>query len=169
MSSDTHDAEQQLASTIDRFSDFLFQQGGSLAQLYNIAPEQLEAAYTLAYQYYHQARWQDALTIFEFLCQHQHTERRYQLGRAACLKMLKRYELALHAYGLAHFMQATDAHSAMQIAQCLIALERRADAVTALESVLALCQDTALQSTLGQQASAMLRLLVTPEEAVCPQ
>ena len=162
-------ADATLASTIETISSFLLEQGGTLAQVYGIEPAQLEAAYALAYQYYHQARWQEALTVFEFLCQHQHVERRYQLGRAACLKMLKRHEQALHAYGLAHLMQANDPHSAMHIAQCLLALERRADAVTALESVCALCQGSDLEHTLGRQAAAMLRLLSATEETVCPQ
>ena len=65
-------------------------------------------------------------------------ERAYLLALACCLHHLEQYESAGRFYGLALLLDATDAHCAYRIGECLSALEHPAEAREAYESAVKL-------------------------------
>lgn len=149
----------------DALCDFLIAEGGSAGQIYGFSPTEMEAVYTLAFTLYNQARWQDALRAFGFLCLHDHLDRRFHLGRGACLQMLKRHEEALPAYGVAFLLDATDPVVSFHIAECLIALGRRKDAIAALEAAREAAQDDPRHVDIARRAGALWALMQPRKEA----
>lgn len=146
-------------AVIDELSSFLLESGGTLSQVYGFEAQEMEAVYAHAYSLYNQARWKEALKIFNFLVVHDHLERRYHVGQAACLQMLKRYDEALKAYGMAHVMNVMDPVVALHIAECLIAQGKKEDALIALESVVAITEDNPKFAELASRARALADLL----------
>jgi type III secretion system low calcium response chaperone LcrH/SycD len=136
-----------------------FGAGGTLAGLYGLNARELEAVYTQGYRLYNQGRWMEALQMFSFLAFQDHLERRYQVARAGCLQMLKRYEDALSAYGLASLMDATDPEVLLHMAECLLALRRRDDAQTALEAIAALTDGDGACAPIRARAAALCALI----------
>jgi type III secretion system low calcium response chaperone LcrH/SycD len=155
-------ASEDINDLTREVADFLFA-GGTVAALYGLDADELEALYALAYNLYNQARWAQALKLFSFLTFHDHLERRFHLGRAACLQMLKQHEDALRAYGLAYVLDVLDPMVSLRIAECLIALRRKEDALTALETVVALTEAGSEFAPIRQRAVA-LATLIRPEE-----
>lgn len=137
----------------------LFRDGVTLAQASGITREELEAAYAFAYALYGQARWEEALRLFDFLCQQSHLDRRLHVGRGSCLQMLRQYERALVAYGIAHVMDVEEPGVGLRTAECLIALGRHDDAHTALETVAMLVSGKPEHAALQQRVQALAELL----------
>ncbi len=148
---DINDLAQEIA-------DFLFA-GGTVGQIHGLDTKDLEAVYALGYNLYNQARWDEALQVFSFLVVEDHLERRFQVARGGCLLMLKRYEAAFKAYGLAHVLDVTDPVVALQCAECLIALGRKDDARSALETVAVLAQESEAFQPIRARAAALSALI----------
>lgn len=150
---------------LDQLAQHLLDHGGTLAQWCGSTAEELDAGYAVAHQLYQQGRWEAALQVFGLLCRQDHMERRFHVGRAACLQMLRRYDAALEAYGVAHVLDVSEPQVALHIAECLIALDRRDDAGTALDSVAALCAGRAGAAATARRAQALATLLTLEKEA----
>ncbi len=148
---DIEDFAQEIA-------DFVFA-GGSMSAVYGLDAKDLEAIYALAYNLYNQARWQEALQTFSFLTYQSHLERRFHVGRGACLQMLGRHDDALRAYLLAHVLDVSEPTVALHIAECLIALHRKDDARTALETVVALTEEDVAFAPIRSRAQALASLV----------
>jgi type III secretion system low calcium response chaperone LcrH/SycD len=148
---DVNDLAQEIA-------DFLFA-GGTLADIYGLEPRQLEAVYAHGYGLYNQGRWEPALQVFSFLTFHDHLDRRFHVARAACLQMLKQHEEALKAYSLAYLLDVSDPAVGLHVAECLIALQRRAEARTALETVAVLTGEEAAFAPIRARAAALSGLI----------
>jgi len=146
-------------------SSFFIDNGGTLNLLAGIDEREMEAVYALAYRHYNQAHWNDALRLFTVLCLYDHLDRRFHVGRAASLQMLKRHEEALHVWGFALLMDMTDPQASFHIAECLIALGRREDARTALEAVVSAAEELPEQADIGRRAQALAALLQPAKEA----
>ncbi len=147
-----------LGDQVQGIADFVLA-GGTLAQLYRLEPQELEAAYALGYSLYNQARWNEAFQVFSFLTYYNPLERRFHLGRAACLQMLEQHENALHAYGPAYVLDALDSTTALHIAECLIALRRKDEARAALEAVAELAADDPTAAAVRARAAALTALI----------
>ncbi|MQA40736.1 SycD/LcrH family type III secretion system chaperone [Rugamonas aquatica] len=156
-------ASAEASGQVLALAGFLAEHGGTLAQGRGIDQRELEAAYALAYNLYGQARWEDALAMFDFLCAHDHLQRRFHIGRAACLQMHKQYERALVAYGVAHLMDVDDPDVGLRIAECLAGLGRHADARLALATVAVQVEGKPEHDAVGRRAQALFDLLAQVE------
>ncbi|THF57279.1 SycD/LcrH family type III secretion system chaperone [Pseudothauera rhizosphaerae] len=150
------DLSGDIAEVVDFVAD-----GGTLAQVLHIDAKEMEAVYAMAYGYYRQARWQEALKAFTFLVAHDQWEKRYLVGRAACLQMLKQYDAALKAYGLAYVLDATDVDVLLHMAECLIGQGKKEEALGLLESVGELAEGKPQFTGQALRAKAMAALLVS--------
>jgi type III secretion system low calcium response chaperone LcrH/SycD len=143
---------------VQEVADFLLA-GGTVGDMYGLDADQLEPMYALGFSLYNQARWSEALKVFSFLTYHSHLEQRFHVGRAACLQMLKQYEDALTAYGLAYVLDASDPSVSLHIAECLIALGKKEDARGVLENVAELTQGNATFAQIGKKGAALSALI----------
>lgn len=83
-------------------------------------------------------------------------ERAYHLTLASCLQHLDQFESAARFYGLALLLDATDAHCAYRIGECLDALDHHDDAREAFESAIKLSWLDAAYAEVRRQAELRL-------------
>jgi type III secretion system low calcium response chaperone LcrH/SycD len=99
-----------------------FAQGYTLGPLLGNSQEAQEAAYTVAYRLYRQAKYESAERLFAFLLLNDHLDRRYYLGYAACAQMQRQHERALRYYSMAHLLDKADPRTPMHMGECFMAL-----------------------------------------------
>lgn len=148
-----------LEQLTQELASFLFDHCGTMAQFYGLESRELEAVYALGYALYNQGRWSDALQVFGSLVRHDHLDRRYQIAAANCLKMQRRFDMALRAYGVAHLLDVTDPHVVLQMGECLIALGNKEDAQAMLDGVGQLASGQPQYAAIADRARALCDLL----------
>jgi len=100
--------------------------------------EQLAACYERVRHHMDEGAYDEAVEDAFQLVHSNPWERAYLLALACCLHHLAQYESAGRFYGLALLLDATDAHCAYRIGECLSALEHPAEAREAYESAVKL-------------------------------
>lgn len=168
MSDQTEGSEESTASSdipevASRWLEWVAQ-GGLLRDFVGIDEPQMEAAYHYTTQLYQQKRYQEALTLFTFLNLHNQWESRYLMGMAGCAQMLGRFEDALSSYGVAASLAMSDPTPQYRIAECLIALKMREEAVETLRFVIDLA-DAPAHIALRARAQAMRDWLMRETKA----
>lgn len=118
MNKDLKDALQSAGGALVDY----FAQGYTLGPLLGNSQEAQEAAYTVAYRLYKQAKYEPAEHLFVFLMLNDHMDRRYYLGYAACSQMRGEYERALRYYSMAHLFDKADPRPPMHMSECCMAL-----------------------------------------------
>ncbi|MBO8416307.1 MAG: SycD/LcrH family type III secretion system chaperone [Proteobacteria bacterium] len=114
----------------------LLGEGYSLADLAGVKPEQMEALYALAYQYYNAENFEDAANIFKALCLYDPSDERFFMGLAACQQSLKQYKIAADTYSVCSVLSGLKDPKPMYFAAlCLLKDGRRDEAVVALKSL----------------------------------
>lgn len=114
----------------------LLGKGYSLADLAGVRPEQMEALYALAYQYYNAGNFEDAANIFKGLCLYDAADERFFMGLAACQQSLKQYRAAADTYSVCCVLSGLkDPKPMYYAALCLLKDGRKDDAVVALQSL----------------------------------
>lgn len=108
----------------------------TVAQMRGITPEELEAAYALAYDYYRTGRFDDAETLFRFLTVFDHLNEKYWLGLGAVFQVKKAFDQAVKAYAyVAAILNIKNADASYHAAECYLALGDRESARSAIEHV----------------------------------
>lgn len=150
--------------TADQLMQYL-SAGGTLAELFGTPREHMEALYCHAYRLYRNGSYDQAMQAFSLLLERDQFERRYYSGFAACLQMSQRPADALKYHGMASMLDLTDPLPVFCSAQCLLALGRSADALTALEMVEKLAASQPQHLELASRAAALRQLLNQPVES----
>jgi type III secretion system low calcium response chaperone LcrH/SycD len=111
--------------------------GETLAEALGCSVKTQEGLYYLAYTFYNQAKYDDAMRVFAYLMTANHVDRRYHSGFGACLHMQQRYREALRHYAAASMLDLTDPGPVMHSAECYLALGDKAQARSSLAYALA--------------------------------
>jgi type III secretion system low calcium response chaperone LcrH/SycD len=131
--------------------------GATFADLRGLTEQEIEAAYATGYNLYHQAKFAEAEPLMQFACLYGPTEGRYWNGLGGCRQMLKNYQGAIDAYGMAYFFLASrDPWPAINTAVCSLALadkQRARDALALAEKAI----DSTKPDVSAQQRIAALR------------
>ncbi|WP_226648335.1 SycD/LcrH family type III secretion system chaperone [Microbulbifer variabilis] len=148
--------KSEVPSLLDEISakdwnNFL-EQGGTLADLLDMTPEELKTIYALAYQKYQNCNYQEALPLFQLLCQCNHMESKYLLGLGATRQALSQFELAAEAYSLAAIVDPFDPRPSFHAAECHLALENWMQAGSGFEMTMLRCEGKPEFETLNQKA-----------------
>ncbi|MBV8190024.1 MAG: SycD/LcrH family type III secretion system chaperone [Alphaproteobacteria bacterium] len=107
--------------------------GAELKDLRGLTDEDLETVYAIGFNLYNQAKYEQAEPLFQFACLYGNTQPRYWLALGNCRQLLKKYEAAIEAFGLAYFHDSDNAWPVIQTATCYLALGNRENAKDALE------------------------------------
>jgi type III secretion system low calcium response chaperone LcrH/SycD len=110
--------------------------------------------YALAYRYYESRHYREAVHFFRVLCAMDCDDPKHWLGLGAAYQMLKDYDEALPAYGLAAVLDQTNPQVHLHAADCFIALKRIPDARNALALA-----DQHLKQANDQELRSLLALL----------
>lgn len=105
---------------MDEVLSFLVEKG--VNPLATLSKDEAEALYTLGHNYYQQGNYQEAVTLFEWLCRHSTIEGRYLKALGAACQMIERYKTAINAYGLAAVLDIEDPEPSIFACECLLHL-----------------------------------------------
>ena len=111
----------------------------TVADVRGISREQLEAVYHVAYTYYNSGKFDDAETLFKFLCMVEHTDHKYWTALGAVRHAKKDYAKAIEAYAQAALLNASDPKPHLYAAECAMLVGNFDMADSGCVSVLALC------------------------------
>ena len=137
----------------------LLMSGHTLSGLLGQSEESQEALYSLGYTFYNQGKYPEAMRLFAYLLTHNHLDRRYYNGFAACLQVQKRYAEALKYYGIASLLDMTDPAAPLHMAECHLSLQDAAQARQSLEFALPQARASERHSALVPRIEAMLAFL----------
>ncbi len=128
MKSSNEITPQQLAELTQKF----LKGGHTLKGLRGISDESMETLYGLAHSHYNGGRYQEAITLFNFLSLHDPFKKKYWIGLGASRQLVKDYEGAVLAYSMAGITQVGDPHPALYAADCYLLLGKKELAEKAL-------------------------------------
>ena len=99
-------------------------------------PQEVATRYTRGYQAWLADDYTAASSDFSWLTLCCPSEPRFHLALAAAMQMQQEYALALSAYAAALLLDANDPEPVYQMAVCLLALDKGADAREALQTAI---------------------------------
>lgn len=149
------------AATIDeaklqKDTEYIMFEGGCLADLRNITSDELDAVYALAYTEYGQQHYDKAEKLFLFLCLYDHRQQKHWMGLGACRQQLGKLKPAAQAYLLAGVLQSDDPTPALQMAECLLALNELDEAERVLKVALHTASQDPHHAKVKARAEALL-------------
>ncbi|CAM2005062.1 SycD/LcrH family type III secretion system chaperone [Acanthopleuribacter pedis] len=133
--------------------------GGTLADIRGLSAEDMDVIYSMAFNLYNHGKYKDAEDVFKFLCFMDHMERKFLMGLAACRQMQKNYEGAVQAYSLAAVYDIEDPKAHLHAGDCFLALERYAEAESALAAAIHWAGDKPENKESKDRAQSLLDLL----------
>ena len=107
--------------------------GGTLKDVRGLSDKDIEAIYAVGFNFYNQAKYDQAEPMFQFACMYAHDQARYWMALGNCRQMVKNYQGAIDAYGFAYIQDITNPWSAIQAAICYLALQNKEFAAQSLE------------------------------------
>lgn len=155
----------------------IVQDGATVKELKGITNEEMEAVYSLAFNFYRTGKYDDAEKLFNFLALFDHLNAKYWMGVGAVRQVKKNYEGAVQAYGYASFLDLHNPKPQFHAAECYLAMGDKRNAASALEALKEFCPtDTAegreylakgekLRALVGEEAFAAL----AAEDAAAPE
>jgi type III secretion system low calcium response chaperone LcrH/SycD len=132
MADSTTVSEAQLTEFQEKAMELLAN-GGTLADLRGLGPQDIETIYSIGFNFYNQAKYEQAEPMFQFACVYSHLEPRYWMALGNCRQMMKNYKGAVDAYGFAFMLDNKDPWPTIQTAICYLAQgnkELAADSLT---------------------------------------
>ncbi len=132
-----------------------------------LSQAEADALYAFGYAHLVQGRYDKAHDVFRSLMVVDPSHRSYIAGLAIALQRLERYDEALTINAAALVWHPTDLHAMLRSGECLLALQRRTDAITQLDRIVAGCAEMAdghpdpERQAVAERAAAMRQLLTT--------
>lgn len=118
-------------------------------------PETANQLYAMAFRFYESGKYREAVHFFRVLTSMNTDERKFWIGLGASLQMLRDYENALPAYGIAALLDENDPQVHLYAAECFIALQRIEEARTAMAMAEQHCVDSIEHDDLRSQLALM--------------
>ncbi|MDB5798403.1 MAG: CesD/SycD/LcrH family type secretion system chaperone [Paucimonas sp.] len=148
------DLAEQISRVVDQLT-----KGKTLGELAGYTPEAMNTLYTNGYALYKQGKYAEACEAFRALVVFNHLDRRVFAAYAASLQMLCRYDEAVNYYALAAMMDVNDPAPVFHCAECLLAMNKKEEALASLEHVLDIPPRGAADLEFGERARALMDLL----------
>lgn len=119
----------------------LLYKGTTIARCKGMSQQLLEGIYALGHQYYENHNFDLASKIFRYLCIHDHNEPRYMAALGACEYQRGEYRAAQHILENAVMLDQKQPGAFLNLAMCLVAQNKREEAVDALSKVVYLSKE----------------------------
>lgn len=107
--------------------------GGTIGGAVGLSDESLEALYSVGYNQYQQAQYDQSLITFKLLCLSNHRLERHWLGLGATQQRLANHEGAVLAYSMAAEIGSTNPEAPLRAAECYLALGMIDEAIAGLQ------------------------------------
>lgn len=130
-----------------------------------ITDENMERLYAVAYNAFQAGQYEEARSLFQFLCLNDYLTQKYWIGLGACAYSTEDYDAALRAYVMGALAVPADPKPRMRAADCWLALGNLQAAMTALRETEALCGDQKQYAKYKERSGALIKVLETRLEA----
>lgn len=117
----------------------------------NLSRSDLEVMYAIAYKQYQHGNYERAAASFELLASFSSDERRFWMGLASSLQMLKEYSKAIDCYSVAAVQNPSDPYAHWHAASCYLATGNKKKGLEVLESAIATAEQHPKYATLLEQ------------------
>lgn len=107
----------------------------TVRELKGITDAEMEAVYSLGFNFYQTGNIENAEKVFKFLVLFDHFEPKYWIGLGAVLQLKKAFDGAITAYAYASFLDIHDPKPQYHAAECYLAKGDRANALSALAAL----------------------------------
>ena len=107
----------------------------TVRELKGITDAEMEAVYSLGFNFYRTGNIENAEKVFKFLVLFDHFNPKYWIGMGAVLQVKKMYDGAITAYAYASFLYIHDPKPQYHAAECYLAKGDRANAASALAAL----------------------------------
>lgn len=140
-----------------------FMNGATVKELKGITNEEMEAVYSLAYNYYRTGKFDEAEKLFNFLALFDHLNQKFWMGVGAVRQVKKDFSGAVQAYGYASFLDLSNPKPQLHAAECFLALGDKRNAASSLEALDRFCPTDTEVGREYRAKAAELRKLVGEE------
>lgn len=123
--------EQIIAETAKK----LIEDVTTVRDLKGISDGEMEAVYSLGFNFYNTGRIDDAEKVFKFLVLFDHMNPKYWIGMGSVQQVKRDYQAAVTSFGFASFLDLEDPKPQYHAAECYLAMGDRENALSALEAV----------------------------------
>lgn len=107
----------------------------TVRELKGITDAEMEAVYSLGFNYYRTGNVENAEKVFKFLVIFDHFNPKYWIGMGAVLQVKKQFHGAIAAYAYASFLDIRDPKPQYHAAECYLAAGDRENAASALAAL----------------------------------
>ena len=137
-----------------------FLNGATIKELKGITNEEMEAVYSLAFNYYRTGKFDEAEKLFDFLALFDHLNAKFWMGVGAVRQVKKNYAGAVQAYGYASFLDLSNPKPQLHAAECFLAQGDKRNAASSLEALDRFCpKDTELGREYRAKAAELRKLV----------
>ena len=137
-----------------------FLNGSTIKELKGIKNEELEAVYSLAFNFYRSGKYDEAEKLFNFLALFDHLNQKFWMGVGAVRQVKKDYAGAVQAYGYASFLDLKNPKPQIHAAECFLAMGDKRNAASSLEALDMFCpKDTELGREYRAKAAELRKLV----------
>ena len=107
----------------------------TVRELKGITDAEMEAVYSLGFNFYRTGNIENAEKVFKFLVLFDHFNPKYWIGMGAVLQVKKQFQGAITAYAYASFLDIKDPKPQYHAAECYLAHGDRVNAASALAAL----------------------------------
>ena len=137
-----------------------FMNGSTIKELKGISNNELEAVYSLAFNYYRSGKFDEAEKLFNFLALFDHLNQKYWIGVGAVRQVKKDFSGAVQAYGYASFLDLANPKPQLHAAECFLAMGDKRNAASSLEALDQYCpKDTDLGREYRAKAAELRKIV----------
>ena len=140
-----------------------FMNGSTIRELKGISNNELEAVYSLAFNYYRSGKFDEAEKLFNFLALFDHLNPKFWMGVGAVRQVKKDFSGAVQAYGYASFLDLSNPKPQLHAAECFLAMGDKRNAASSLEALDHFCPKDTDQGREYRAKAAELRKVVGEE------
>ena len=147
--------EAQITESAKKFTE-----GATIKELRGISNNELEAVYSLAFNYYRTGKFDEAEKLFNFLALFDHLNQKYWMGVGAVRQVKKDFSGAVQAYGYASFLDLSNPKPQLHAAECFLAMGDKRNAASSLEALDQYCpKDTDLGREYRAKAAELRKIV----------
>ncbi|MBR4171079.1 MAG: SycD/LcrH family type III secretion system chaperone [Kiritimatiellae bacterium] len=147
--------QTEIAEAAKKFMD-----GATIKELKGITNDEMEAVYSLAFNYYRTGRYDEAEKLFNFLALFDHLNAKFWIGVGAVRQVKKDFSGAVQAYGYASFLDLNNPRPQLHAAECFLAMGDKRNAASSLEALDAYCpKDTEVGREYRAKAAELRKLI----------
>ncbi|CRX43338.1 SycD/LcrH family type III secretion system chaperone [Yersinia enterocolitica] len=121
-----------------------------------VDPQEVQVRYARGYQAWMMDDYVAAMEDFSWLTLYFPLESKFHLALAGALQMQQEFTLALSAYACALLLEAKDPEPVYQMAVCLLALDKGADAREALQTTIEMSYFSPEYAPTAEKANQLL-------------